>query len=297
MPKLKPSFPVSFALILILLVPVSIMSSRSAAHAAEKTGALKKGAPGIADAFAGEMLDYVIGFWFFDNVAEAKLRLAKGDKGEYIARLEAYTTGVIKGIADRHDVYVARLRVVDNGRRFLTQTFEKSVTMRGKTRRSLTVVDYKKRVVRWRSWGGGKEEKTGVSNIPPGIYCDDPLAAFYNLRAGVYGPMQEGAEFRMFAFPKGDRVPEIKVRVATMAELQEKARKNKYSSRSSPFYSPQFLAQATMGPELFASEGVDLFFNSSFIPVEAVARDVVLFGDVRGRLTGGTPFKTAAEKN
>ncbi|MEK7679592.1 MAG: DUF3108 domain-containing protein [Deltaproteobacteria bacterium] len=263
---------------------------RLTAHAAEEHGA-----PTIADAFAGEALDYVIGFWFFDNVAEARLSLEKGEKGEYIARLEAYTTGVIKGIADRRDVYVARLKLVDNGKRFLTQSFEKSVTMRGKTRRNLTVVDYKKRGVRWRSWGGGKEEKTGVSNIPPGIYCDDPLAAFYNLRAGVYGPIQGGKEFRMFTFPKGDRVPEIKVRVAGNAELQEKARKNKYSARSSSFYSPQHLAIATMGPELFASEGIDLFFNSSFIPVEAIARDVMLFGDVRGRLTGGTPFKAALQ--
>lgn len=290
MRKLKPLFPVSSLLILILLISVLALSLRSTAYAEEKHGA-----PTIADAFAGEALDYVIGFWFFDNVAEAKLSLERGEKGEYIARLEAYTTGVIKGIADRRDVYIARLRVVDNGKRFLTQTFEKSVTMRGKTRRNITIVDYKKRVVRWRSWGGGKEEKTGVSNIPPGIYCDDPLAAFYNLRAGVYGPMQEGKEFRMFAFPKDDRVPEIKVRIAEKAELQEKARKNKYSDSSSSFYSPKSLAIATMGPELFASEGVDLFFNSSFIPVEAVARDVVLFGDVRGRLTGGTPFKAGLQ--
>ena len=104
--------------------------------------------------------------------------------------------------------------------------------------------------------------------------------------------MQEGKEFRMFAFPKGDRVPEIKVRIAAKAELQEKARKNKSSS---DFYAPQRLAIATMGPELFASEGVDLFFNSSFVPVEAVARDVMLFGDVRGRLTGGTPFKAGLQ--
>mgnify|MGYP001578858656 FL=1 len=290
MRKLKLLFPASSLLILVLLIPVFALSLRLTAHAAEEHGA-----PTIADAFAGEALDYVIGFWFFDNVAEARLSLEKGEKGEYIARLEAYTTGVIKGIADRRDVYVARLKLVDNGKRFLTQSFEKSVTMRGKTRRNLTVVDYKKRVVRWRSWGGGKEEKTGVSNIPPGIYCDDPLAAFYNLRAGVYGPIQEGKEFRMFTFPKGDRVPEIKVRVAGNAELQEKARKNKYSARSSSFYSPQHLAIATMGPELFASEGIDLFFNSSFIPVEAIARDVMLFGDVRGRLTGGTPFKAALQ--
>ncbi|MCR4286941.1 MAG: DUF3108 domain-containing protein [Deltaproteobacteria bacterium] len=287
MRKLKLLFPVTIPLILILLIPVFTLSLRSTAEAEEEHGA-----PTIADSFSGEVLDYVIGFWFFDNVAEAKLSLEKGEKGEYIARLEAYTTGVIKGIADRHDVYIARLMVVDKGKRFLTQTFEKSVTMRGKTRRNLTVVDYKKRVVRWRSWGGGKEEKTGQANIPPGIYCDDPLAAFYNLRAGVYGPMQEGKEFRLFAFPKGDNVPEIKVRIAEKAELQEKARKNKSSS---DFYAPQRLAIATMGPELFASEGVDLFFNSSFVPVEAVARDVMLFGDVRGRLTGGTPFKAGLQ--
>ncbi len=155
MRKLKLLFPVTIPLILILLIPVFTLSLRSTAEAEEEHGA-----PTIADSFSGEVLDYVIGFWFFDNVAEAKLSLEKGEKGEYIARLEAYTTGVIKGIADRHDVYIARLMVVDKGKRFLTQTFEKSVTMRGKTRRNLTVVDYKKRVVRWRSWGGGKEEKT-----------------------------------------------------------------------------------------------------------------------------------------
>jgi hypothetical protein len=259
-----------------------------------ETGVVQPGSvDNIAEAFIGEELIYKIGFWLLDDVATGTVTMKKAEKdGEYVATLSAQTTGflgwLLKG---RKDTYVAHLRLADGGKRFVTTTFEKSVDRGGKVRRGRRVLDYEKGEMTWRSWGGGKGEREGVEKIPPGVWIDGPLAAFYNFRAGVYGPVEGGRSYSIRTFPKDGRVPEITLKVATREELEKRVPKDKAYA--------DYLADARIDKDLFGQkEGdIEILFTSDMLPVEAVAKDLIFFGDVRGKLTGlgvGMDFKKTA---
>lgn len=267
---------IAASLALFLLIP--------AASAQEKPAT-------IGDAFVDEELSYDIGFWFFEDVARGRLALKSEGEGRYIATLTAYTTGVVRTLTrQRKDVYISRLRLSEDGSRFVTESFEKAVEMGGKTRRSRHVVDHKAGTVEWRSWGGGKDEKTGSARIPEGVHADDPIAAFYNFRFGVYGEISEGKEYRIATFPKEEKFPEITIRMATAGDLK----------RRRPGVEAGLLADAKIDKELFGSRDgeLEILFTRGMLPVQAVAKGVLLFGDVRGRLrevSAGKGVLTKAE--
>lgn len=246
----------------------------------------------IAETFLDEELVYSIGFWFFKDVAEGKLSLKADGAGRYTATLAAHTNGVVDTLLrHRRDRYVAKLKLSEDGGRFVTESFEKAVEMDGKgVRRSLHTVDYEKRVVVWKSWGGGRDEKSGVEKIPEGGYADDPIAAFYNFRYGVYGTIGEGREYRIFTFPKEDRNPEIFIRMATEKELQKRNKLGKDAA--------EYLADARIDKDLFGSkEGdIEILFTRDMLPVQAVAKGILVFGDVKGRLREVTPGTAVLKK-
>ncbi len=239
----------------------------------------------IGEAFEGEEFTYRIGFWVFDDVAVGSISLRKDPGGDYIAVLTAQTTGIVGWLLrNRKDTYTARLRMIDGGRRFVTRIFEKSVDIGGRVRRGITILDYERGMLTWRSWGGGKEPKAGEDRIPPGVFYDGPLTAFYNFRYGVYGPVEEGRRYTIKTFPKKG-VSDIYVRIATKEEM-----KRRLTGGRTP---GDFLADVKIDRELFGSQSgeIEIIFTKDMVPVEAVAKDIIFFGDVRGVLVGEKPFQ------
>jgi hypothetical protein len=231
----------------------------------------------IADAFIGEELDYKIGFWFFDHVAVGKLTFKKSEDGGYEATLKAHATGVIdKLLKHRRDVYTSHMDISEDGTMFLTRRFEKVIEVGGKKRVKKKYIDYKSRVMMWIGWGGGKDEETGATGFPAGVSPVDPLTAFYNFRAGAYGALRPGGEYRIPGLPKDGRVPEMYVRIVTPDEMAERTRGK----------DSEYLADAFVGKDLFGSEKgeMEIFFDSRFVPVYAVAKGVDYLGSVRGTL-------------
>lgn len=240
-----------------------------------RTAAVSPDSRTIADAFLDEELVYEIGFWFLEDVAVGKVVLSKDEGGDYVAVLTAYTTGVADKIIKRKDVYTSRMRMTGDGKRFITKSFEKDVDNNGKKRKGVSVLDYSKGVMTWKSWDG--EDKSGEVELPKGIYCDDPITAFYNFRYGVYGPIEEGRAYKIYTLPKPEKVPEISLRVASKEEMMEMA------NRKPP---ADYLALAAIDKELFGSQSGDvhIYFTEEMVPVQAVAKDILFFGDVKGRL-------------
>lgn len=234
----------------------------------------------IGETFAGEELKYDISVWFFNGVAESRLVLKEDGPGRYVATLSAKTNGIIDTLLrHRRDKYVARLRLSDDGRRFLTESFEKEVEMDGKgVRRSVHKVDYGARTVTWKSWGAGKPERSGVEKIPDGMFTDDPIGAFYNFRFGVYGNITEGKDYKIITFPKEDRIPNISIRIAHEKELRQR------NTRGVP---ADILAEARIDKELFGSKNgdIEILFTRDMLPVQAIAKGITFFGDVRGKLS------------
>lgn len=261
------SIKIFFALALFLL-------SQAATPSYAETALPKNGT--IADAFVGEELVYEIGFWFFEEVAIGKISLEKGENGEFVATLTAYTTGIVdKFVKHRKDIYVSRLKLSPDGKRFLTKSFEKSVTIGDdKHIKSSTVFDYGKMTMTWKSTKNGKETSAGIIDLPKDKYSDDPLGAFYNFRYGVYGPHEAGREYTIYSFPKEDHVPKISLKI----DSKEKS--------TGPGKKGDFLASARIDKELFGSQAgdIDIVFTDDMLPIEAVAKELLFFGDVRGRL-------------
>lgn len=269
-----------------LSMPLVLSSGVSLPYAAEpflkQNPTVNKDAPTIAEAFLNEELVYKIGFWIFTDVAEGKLTLTKGENGDYIARLEAQTLGVIdKYVKSRKDTYVGTLGLAEGGKRFITKKFEKHMVMDGRARHSVTVIDYEKRTMSWNRTETGKEDSVGTLPLPPGVYVDGPLASFYNFRYGVYGPIKEGNEYKILTFPKEDRVPEIYLKIVPKDEMQRRVKKESEKRAA------DYLADVRIDKDLFGSEtgDIEILFTDDMIPVIALAKDIMLFGDVKGRLT------------
>jgi hypothetical protein len=260
-----------------LLRPKVVLTEVRAAPVAER------GASTIGDRFAGEELDYRIGFWILDDVAVGKLRLVRDRSGGYVATLTAHTTGVLGWfLRYRKDTYRAWLQEVNGGGRFRTMTFEKNVDIGGKVRRGITVLDYENRLMTWKKWKRGKLRDSGELKMEPGIFYDGPLTAFYNFRFGVYGPIEEGREYWIKTFPKSsNKEVDIYLRLATKSEF-----KRRFSEKA-PF--DAYLADVKIDKELFGSKSgdIEILFSDEMVPIEGVAKDIILFGDVRGKFVEG----------
>lgn len=242
----------------------------------------------IGESFDGEEFVYTIGFWWFKNAAVGKIGIRKlvhegsnlGKENDvYEIILTAETRGFIGFVTGyRKDIYRTYAEEVAGGKRLRTKRFEKIVKIGNTTKESYTDVDYSARTYHWKSWKDGKEEKEATELIPPGVFYDDPLAGFYNFRFGVYGAIEEGKEFHVPTFPaKG--ASSIYVKIATAKEKNERV--NPEPELVS------YLADIVIAKELFGSQTgkVEVCFNKELIPVKATAKDLVLFGDVRGTLT------------
>lgn len=237
----------------------------------------------IVNSYVGEELEYRIGFWLFDDVATGRVKLEKGDNGEYIATLHAYTTGFVdRVIRHRVDTYVSRMSLSPDGKSFITNTFEKTIVMTGKTKTSRTVFDYSKGKMTWKSTETGKDDRTGEEEIAEGVHPVDPLAGFYNFRSGVYGPVKQGSEYKIPTFPKDGKPKDISIRITTADEARKRITDKKFEN--------DYLADVRIDKELFGSQSglVEIIFASEMIPIEAVAKDMFFFGDVRGKLVKST---------
>ncbi|TAN62744.1 DUF3108 domain-containing protein [bacterium] len=232
----------------------------------------------IGEAFIDEELTYQIGMLIFDNAAIGHLSLKKGGGEDYLATLTAETFGMIDRIYHRKDTYIARLNMTNDGKRFITKTFEKIVDVNGRIRRGITYMDFEKGVMTWKSWGGGKPDGNGIVTFAPGVYYDDPLGAFYNFRYGIFGTIGEGKVYRIPTFPKQGHVPAITMRINTKEEMEKRTGGKK------PY--ADFLADVKVDKELFGSGTgeLEVFFTDGLVPVEAVAKDIIFFGDIRGKL-------------
>ena len=275
-----------------LFLSIALLSSAPALSASEPS---KDHGKTIGQTFEGEELVYDIGVWFFSNVAQGKVVLKSDGPNTYTATLTAGTSGLIDTLLrHRKDRYVSRLKMTGDGKRFVTVSFEKEVEMDGKSARKGTYkMDYDKRIVSWKSWGAGKEEKSGNVKIPEGMYVDDPIAAFYNFRFGAYGEVEHGREYDIASFPKEDRFPEIHIKVATEKELKKRTRSG---------IVPDYLADARIDKELFGSMNgdVEIRFTKGMLPTHAIAKGIFFFGDVKGRLKEvnltASSIKKASEK-
>ena len=235
----------------------------------------------IAEFFKGEELEYEVGAWIFKRVALGKLSFKEmGEKGRYLSTLQAETLGILGWVARyRVDTYRSVMEEVEGGRRLRSVSFEEDVKVGNKLRRRTHFFDYQKRKwVRVRQRKDGTKVRT-EEGIPPGMVYDDFLTASYNFRYGVYGGIERGQKYTVATFPKkGPSSYEVSV---ASKEEEEKRKKSEKLKNGKEYFVKLFL-----DPEVTHSkEGlIEGWLSKEFYPTEGTIKDVMVFGDVEGRL-------------
>jgi hypothetical protein len=260
----------------LTLIPIPVRESRADPPPIQKE---RKGS--IAEFFKGEELFYEIGVWVFKRAALGRLSFKETEKkGRYVATLEGESLGFLGWVArHRVDTYRAIMEEVDGGKRLRSLSFEEHVKVGGKLRKRAHLFDYQKR--RWiqlRRKKNGDTMKT-EEEIPAGLVYDDFLTASYNFRYGVYGDIERGKRYVVDTFPrKGSSGYEVKV--AAKREEEERRRSEKAEDGK------EFFIKLLLDPEITHSkEGlVEGWLSKELDPVEGTIKDVVLFGDVKGKL-------------
>jgi hypothetical protein len=235
----------------------------------------------IAESFRGEELVYEIGVGPFKRVAKGRLSFRPlRKKGYYVATLEAETLGFLGWVTRyRVDTYRSTMEEIDEGRRFRALSFEEDVKIGDKLRKKVHLFDHQRR-----KWTAVRRRKDGTmtrseKEIPQDIIYDDFLTASYNFRYGVYGEIERGKRYTVTTFPrKGNSSYEVRVAGREEEEGRKKSEKMKEGK--------EFFIRLHLDPEILHSkEGViEGWLSKEFYPVEGAIKDVVFFGDVKGRL-------------
>jgi hypothetical protein len=255
---------------------LSAQSSKSGMVAVGKT---------IGEFFAGEELLYEISFLFLKKVAVAKMSFKPAEqKGRYIATLQGETLGVVGWLTKyRTDMYRAVMEEIDGGKRLRSISFEENVKIGKKVRTYEHEFDYQKRKWTKRSSRRGVRSRTVETGIPEGKTYDDFLCASYNFRYGVYGPLERGKTYVIPTFPrKGSSTYEI--RIASKEEEDRQRVADKVGETAA------LLLQLKLDPEITDSKTglIEGWLSREHYPVEGIIKDVILFGDVHGKLVKRT---------
>jgi len=239
----------------------------------------------IGEFFKGEELLYEIGVWLFKRVAVGRLSFKEtGEKGQYMAILQAETLGVLGWVARyRVDTYRSMMEEVEEGRRLRSLSFEEDVKIGSKLRKRIHFFDYQRR-----KWIKVRRRKNGAmvkteEDIPLGMVYDDFITASYNFRYGAYGEIERGKKYTVATFPKkGSSSYEV---IVAGKEEEEKRKESEKFEEGKDFYLKLYL-----DPEVTHSkEGlIEGWMSKEFYPIEGAIKDVVLFSDVKGRLIKNT---------
>ena len=245
------------------------------------TSSSKEGLPPISEFYKGEELTYEIGLWVLPRVALGRLSFQETQtKGHYVLLLQAETLGVMGWVSRyRVDTYRAIAEEIDGGRRLRSLSFEEHVKIGNRIRRKIHTFDHERR-----TWIVDQLRRDGTlrrkeMKIPEGMIYDDFITAAYNFRYGVYGNIERGKKYTIPTFPR-KRAYNYEVRVASQEE-EEKRRRSESSTAGKDFY-----VKLSIDPDITHSkEGlVEGWLTKDLYPVEGALKDVILFGDIKGKL-------------
>jgi hypothetical protein len=249
--------------------------------------------PPIAASFSGERLAYDVSFLFFRRAAVSRLTLEPGpavapaahlsgsatfaDAGHYVARASIETKGFVGWLNTRRHVYTSHLVPCEGGLRWCSRRFVMDLTDRGHREVRTTSVDPARGSVTWTVERAGVVVETGGEPMQPDHRYDDMLAALYNFRAGVYGPVERGRRYEVQTLPvKGVRSFSIRV----LDGDAEAAARRKFELGKGGL-----VIAARVPREIFGREGEVLaWLSPDLVPLGGSVERYVGFGDVHGRL-------------
>lgn len=197
---------------------------------------------------------------------------------EYLAWMETEGQGITrvfsKFVSNRYESY---MRLSLDGRRLITYKFNRRVIKTDKVMRSFHTFDYEKRYWTARVLQNEEVIEERDEAIPEGVIYENYLSAVYNFRAGVFGPLEPGTEWRIQGIPKAD-AQEYPVRLLPHEEAQPIIEE---IEEGDPFW----VTSVLVPKEAFGvdTDEVRFVMSARRVPLEARARNVIGFTDVVGR--------------
>lgn len=257
-----------YLLLLILLTCLlGVGPSRAAEPAPDSWGGL-----------AGEHYVYDLDFLFFHNLAEGEIRLeATGQPGQYRAELIGRTLGVAAWLTgDRTQRYTSLMEQTADGR-LRSLVHEADILKRKdgvwKDRSKRYRFDYAAGKVYQEKGRDGVYHPGATFELPAGEEPVDLLTAFYNLRAGFYGPLVAGTRIE---------VPTFSSRGLSIIEVSVLTASERAGLKAFPV--DGLLLKVLVDPEVFETGGgaIYVWLDKAGRPLRGVVEDIIGMGDVRG---------------
>jgi hypothetical protein len=228
--------------------------------------------------FSGETLQFDISFLWFDRAAVASISFFESN-GKFHSQLTAETMGFIGALTSyRKHVYRATFDVINNGNRVRSTEFKRLVIIGDIEEKTTHYMDYNARTHHWTTLRNGEVVELEEQVIPEGIYLDDILTAFYNMRNSVYGEIKKGRTYQFYTLPEmgHDKIAVEILSEEKVEELQIEVSKNK---------AEEFLINVIVPKEIFKTkEGKLRFWTSkNYIPLSTTVKDYFLFGDLHAK--------------
>jgi len=242
----------------------------------------------IGETFSNEVMKFIASFLFFHHAGDAELSLVPlNQKGRYQATLTGKTRGII-GFLTRHreDTHISELIENKDGTRFICTRLIRDTKIGHSHVTKVFEMDYKNRTLTITRLKGN-HKTVHVKPIPPGELYDDPVTAFYNFRFGSYGPIRYGKTYMIHTIP-GKKLNHIRLTLGTKKETEEKAKDLPIRGNI------KYLVYLQLDPEVTKSKKGEIegWLTSDLVPLYGVAKDVIFFGDVEGRLVARQKFFT-----
>ena len=218
--------------------------------------------------------EYDLGFLWLDQVAVATFKLQKSTQpGLYIASLSAKTVGIAAKLTrNRKQQYVSMMKQMPNGSfRSVRHTSQKEKG--GVNRTKVYVYDYDKREVLQQYFKKNKLVSEKILKIEGDSFPSDILTTYFNLVAGVYGPMKVGEHYEIPTFSKKG-VGNIYIDLIPSSERPKK----------SFFADDLLICQVKVDQDIFDTKNGIIYigYDTKMNPVRGVVTNIIGMGDVRG---------------
>ncbi len=240
--------------------------------------------------FAGETLTYEMDFMIFSNAGQAQISFYE-ENGQFKCLLVAETKGFVGFLTSyvKH-IYKASFYIVDGGKKLRTATFEREIIVRGKRERILHAMDYASLRHHWFVFKNDELIRQYNEPLSENAQLDDVLAAFYNFRNAVYGKIETGRSYHIPTFwTKGDQ-SEKESEMSIYMPTESERRIYEEAEGAGKMEGSQQLVKMQVPSDLFETENGELYFWASkhLIPLEAIYKDFILFGNLHFQLSRGT---------
>ena len=223
-----------------------------------------------------KVAEYVVEYGIFGKMGEARASLVEKE-GRYRIEMKVWATGLAKVLSGgRVEIYTSEGIVAPDGR-LVPETYAKDIRRSGKRRLKTYRFDHEHKVVRWHEtkWRDGNVTGEKSETLP--YYADNDIFTLYFNLPHFLKNCDEPFDRTFHAV--GAEKKTGRVRIET---LTGKARKEAESLLGK---APCYL-RVTIYQKIFGSKGGKLYLamREDHVVKKAVLKDVVMFGDVRGRL-------------